>query len=160
MGLGANLGDAWATLTSAVARLPGVRGVSSLYRSVPVGGPPGQPMYLNAVALMHWYWSPFALLDCVSAIESEAGRVRVERDGPRTLDIDLIYISGLSIASSQLVIPHPRAHQRSFVLMPLAELDAEVCRLVAPDYQVGRADPNVVLVGSWTGSIWRGEDTR
>jgi 2-amino-4-hydroxy-6-hydroxymethyldihydropteridine diphosphokinase len=100
--------------------------VSSLYRTAPVGGPPNQPDYLNAVMTFQWHRSPFALLALIHRIEAAFGRERQVRFGPRTLDIDILAIPGLSIKSTELILPHPRVAERAFVLVPLAEVDADL----------------------------------
>lgn len=127
LGLGANLGDRWATLRAAVRRLraePGTRvlAVSAFYDTDPVGGPPGQPAYLNAAAAVETDKSPGELLRFLHAIEHEFGRVRTVKDGPRTLDLDLLLFDDLIIQTPELTVPHPRMHERAFVLVPLAEI--------------------------------------
>ncbi|ROR32878.1 2-amino-4-hydroxy-6-hydroxymethyldihydropteridine diphosphokinase [Inmirania thermothiophila] len=125
--LGANLGDAAATLRAAVAALaalPGTRllACSALYRTAPVG-PPGQPDYLNAAALLATGLDPEGLLDALQAIERAHGRRRDgSRWGPRTLDLDLLTYGGLRYRSRRLEVPHPRIAERPFVLVPLAEI--------------------------------------
>lgn len=124
--LGSNLGDRRATLASALAALaasPGirVRAVSSVYETAPVG-PPGQDDYLNAVAVLDTELSPHALLETCLAIEIAHGRVRRERWGPRTLDLDLLDHGGAVIGDDRLTLPHPRMHERAFVMIPFAEV--------------------------------------
>lgn len=126
IGLGANLGDAEATLRSAVAALralPGSRlkAVSSLYASAPLG-PAGQPDYLNAVALLDTALAPHSLLAALQAIEDAHGRLRLERWGPRTLDLDLLLLGHDRIATTDLCVPHPEMTRRNFVLVPLLEI--------------------------------------
>lgn len=125
VGLGANLGDARATLEAALAALaalPGTRllGRSSFYRTAPVDA--GGPDYLNAVAELRSRLAPEALLDALQAIEQQHGRERPYRNAPRTLDLDLLLMGGRQQHSARLTLPHPRLHQRAFVLAPLAEL--------------------------------------
>ncbi len=127
--LGSNLGDPLERMRRAavaLARLATWCRWSSLYRTLPVGGPPGQPAFLNAVALLQplpaWS-SPEALLEALLAIEREEGRVRRERWGPRTLDLDLLALDDVVAASPHLTLPHPRMMERAFVLAPLCELD-------------------------------------
>jgi dihydroneopterin aldolase/2-amino-4-hydroxy-6-hydroxymethyldihydropteridine diphosphokinase len=131
--LGANLGDARATLESAVravAGLPGmrVRAVSPLVETDPVGGPE-QPSYLNAVLVGDTTLDPDALLRRLHEIEAEHGRTREVRWGARTLDLDLIQVgtpgSGSEVrrADAALTLPHPRAHERGFVLVPWSLAD-------------------------------------
>ncbi|MGE3809498.1 MAG: 2-amino-4-hydroxy-6-hydroxymethyldihydropteridine diphosphokinase [Gemmataceae bacterium] len=125
--LGSNLGDRQATLDQAVARLrstPGitVKKVSSYVETEPVGGPPGQDKYLNAAAELEIALSPRALLDQLLHIEAELGRVRSEPNAPRTLDLDLLLYGDQVIDEPGLQVPHPRLHERVFVLQPLAEI--------------------------------------
>jgi len=133
--LGANLGAVQATLEAAVRALADVDGmqisaVSDLFESDPVGGP-DQPVYLNAVVLARTRLAAFALLTELHAIEADRGRVRETRWGARTLDLDLIQYgdpeSGSELVSQDpdLMLPHPRAHERAFVLAPWWALDAE-----------------------------------
>ena len=126
VGVGANLGDAQATVGAALQalqRLPQSRwgASSSLYRSAPVDAP--GPQYINAAAELHTELSARALLECLQALEQRFGRVRGARNAPRTLDLDLL-LHGVSCSDDPaLTLPHPRAHLRGFVLQPLAELD-------------------------------------
>jgi len=127
VGLGSNLGDREATLRKAVrllARLDGVDvvAVSSFHETEPVGGPPGQPRFLNAAAWLRVELGPEELLDRLLALEGRLGRVRRERWGPRTLDLDLLLYDDQTIMSDRLTVPHPRMHERRFVLAPLAEI--------------------------------------
>jgi len=98
-----------------------VEKTSRVYATAAVGGPP-QPEFLNGAALVRFVGTPIALLDLLLAIEARHGRVRAERWGPRTLDLDLLWIEDLAIDSERLVVPHPRLHQRAFALVPLLEL--------------------------------------
>ena len=125
IGLGANLGERTAALRQAVqalAALPGtcVLRTSSLYRSAPVDA--GGPDYLNAVAEIATPLDAHALLAALQAIEQGAGRERPYRNAPRTLDLDILLYGNQCIATPQLTVPHPRMHERAFVLRPLAEL--------------------------------------
>lgn len=95
---------------------------SSLYETEPVGGPSGQPTYLNAVLRTETVLSPRELLDLCLSVEARFGRLRSEAWGPRTLDIDILFCGGKIIVKPELVVPHPRLHERCFVLMPLADL--------------------------------------
>ena len=127
--LGANLGNPASRMQealSAIDALPGTRVVarSSLYRTAPVGGPP-QPDYLNAVAHIRTALPARALLDALLGIERAAGRVRAERNGPRVLDLDLILYGAGRTSEPGLEVPHPRLHERAFVLAPLAEIAPE-----------------------------------
>ncbi len=129
LALGANQGAAQETLRAAVsdlARVPGLEivDVSPLARTAAVGGPE-QPDYLNAVVLARTTLAPRALLRATQAIEQAHGRERVERWGPRTLDIDLIVVGSTLAVTDDLELPHPRAHERAFVLQPWAQLDPD-----------------------------------
>jgi 2-amino-4-hydroxy-6-hydroxymethyldihydropteridine diphosphokinase len=95
---------------------------SPLYRTTPVGGPPGQPDYLNAVAALDTTLSPDNLLIALQAIETAQGRIRTVQWGPRTLDLDLLLYDQLTRADPWLTLPHPRLHQRAFVLYPLHDI--------------------------------------
>ncbi len=126
--LGSNLGDPLEQLRRAVRELAelavSVR-LSSLYRTVPVGGPAGQPAFLNGVALLvpAPAWSrPEALLEALLAVERRHGRLRRERWGPRTLDLDLLAQGEARLQTPRLTLPHPRMMERAFVLAPLCEL--------------------------------------
>jgi 2-amino-4-hydroxy-6-hydroxymethyldihydropteridine diphosphokinase len=131
LGLGSNLGDRLAHLRSAVAGLADlgrVEAVSPLYETDPVGGPDQEP-YLNAVVVLVSGLEPGALLEACQGIETRAGRVRDVRWGPRTLDIDLVASDGPDVSGDDLVLPHPEAARREFVLRPLTD--------VWPDVPVG-----------------------
>lgn len=130
--LGSNLGDRRANLATAVRRLraePGSRvtAVSAFYETPPVGGPLGQGPYLNAALAFETNQSPDELLQFLHRIEHQLGRVRTVKDGPRTLDLDLLMYDDRVIYSPSLIVPHPRLHERAFVLVPLAEIAAGVC---------------------------------
>lgn len=120
IGLGSNLGDRRATLEAALGRL-GPRRVSAIVETEP-WGLPGQPPFLNAVAELETGLEPEALLASLLGLEQEHGRVRGERWGPRTLDLDLLLYGDREIRSGALEIPHPRLARRRFVLEGLAEL--------------------------------------
>jgi dihydroneopterin aldolase/2-amino-4-hydroxy-6-hydroxymethyldihydropteridine diphosphokinase len=128
LALGSNLGDRLAHLQAAVTLLAptGVRAVSPVYETDPVGGPEQEP-YLNAVVLVDTPApaDPFALRRFTAAIEASRGRERGVRWGPRTLDVDLIDVAGLLLDSPELTLPHPRAAQRAFVLVPWLDVDPE-----------------------------------
>ena len=132
LGLGSNLGDRRAHLRTAVAALPDVVAVSPVYETDPVGGPPGQGPYLNLVVALETDRSPRDLLDLAHSLEDAAGRVRKERDGPRTLDVDVLLVGDLCVDEPDLVVPHPRMWQRRFVLAPLADLAIGHVRLAGP----------------------------
>jgi len=129
LGLGANLGDAAATLANAITALRSLEGleiidVSPTYRTAAVGGPE-QPDYLNLVVLARTNLTPLELLDATSAIEQAAGRTREVHWGPRTLDIDLIIVGDHVSSTEVLTLPHPRAHERAFVLLPWLDVDPQ-----------------------------------
>lgn len=134
LGLGANLGDRARTLASVPAALRSrsifTVAASRVFQTAPVGDPPGQPDYLNQVIEIQTMCSPHEMLDACRAVEFANGRPRArdERAGPRTLDIDILLIEGVAIDEPDLIVPHPRLHQRAFALVPLAELapDAEI----------------------------------
>lgn len=125
VGLGANLGDAESSLKAAlrsIGALPAsaLRAVSALYRTAPVDA--HGPDYLNAVAAIETRLAPEGLLQHLQAIELAHGRERHYLNAPRTLDLDLLLYGDVTISSPALTIPHPRMHQRAFVLIPLAEV--------------------------------------
>jgi len=132
LGLGSNLGDRRAHLRAAVAALPDVVAVSPVYETDPVGGPPGQGPFLNLVVALETDRSPRQLLDLAHSLEDAAGRVRKERDGPRTLDVDVLLVGDLCVDEPDLVVPHPRMWQRRFVLAPLADLAEGSVRRLGP----------------------------
>ena len=123
--LGSNLGDSKAILENAINSLRmliTVEGLSSFHRTAPVVGPV-QPDYLNAVLIGQSELSPLELLTELQKIEVDAGRERLEHWGPRTLDLDLIAFGEVVLDSPVLTLPHPRAHERAFVLAPWFEID-------------------------------------
>lgn len=127
IGLGSNLDGPAAHLTRAIADLRAASdlrllALSSYFDTAPVGGPPDQPSFCNACAALATTRSPWALLDLLQAIENRHGRVRDIRWGPRTLDLDLLAFNARQIEDPRLSVPHPRAHQRAFVLAPLAQI--------------------------------------
>jgi 2-amino-4-hydroxy-6-hydroxymethyldihydropteridine diphosphokinase len=123
--MGANLGDAQSSLAQAaqaLARAPGISGLrlSPLYRSAPVDA--GGPDYTNAVAVFDTVLAPHAVLALLQETEQAHGRERPYRNAPRTLDLDLLLYGDETIDTPDLTVPHPRMHQRAFVLRPLADL--------------------------------------
>jgi len=124
--LGSNLGDRVATLRRAVAGLPDVVAVSPVYETEPVGGPDGQPAYLNLVVELSTRRSGRNLLEVGRQLEAAAGRVRAERHGPRILDVDILLVGDESVDEADLTVPHPRMLERRFVLAPLADLAPEL----------------------------------
>ena len=132
LGLGGNLGDRRATLQAAVDALPAadVEPVqsSSVYATAAVGGPPGQPDFLNACLRVETALEPEELLDALKAIERAAGRADEGQPGyvhhgPRPLDLDVLLLGDDPYASDRLTVPHPALTERRFVLVPLLELD-------------------------------------
>ncbi|MBT3163460.1 2-amino-4-hydroxy-6-hydroxymethyldihydropteridine diphosphokinase [Streptomyces sp. Vc74B-19] len=127
--LGANLGNRLETLQGAVDALedtPGIRvkAVSPVYETEPWGVDPGsQPSYFNAVAVLRTTLPPSSLLERAHAVEEAFHRVRDERWGPRTLDVDIVAYADLHSDDPQLTLPHPRAHERAFVLAPWHDID-------------------------------------
>jgi 2-amino-4-hydroxy-6-hydroxymethyldihydropteridine diphosphokinase len=141
--LGSNLGDRRAHLASAVAELdrsPGIRAlaVSSFVETEPVGGPRGQPRFLNAAAALETTLSARELFATLQAIERAHGRDRARevKNGPRTLDLDLLIYGDARIDEPDLCVPHPRLEERAFVLLPLSE--------IAPDLVLPRCRSSVV----------------
>ena len=125
LGLGSNLGDSEATIERCLLDLEGrgfhVTARSSLYLSEPVDAP-GQNWFLNAVVQGETDLAPHDLLARCLEVEHTLGRVRTVRHGPRTIDIDLLLYADLVSCTEQLTLPHPRLHERLFVLVPLAEI--------------------------------------
>ena len=143
--LGSNLGDPVRTIEDAIDAMAALRGslltaISSLYRTAPVGLP-DQPEFINAVAKLETDLAPEALLDALHEIEQRFGRVRAERNGPRTLDLDLLLYDDQFIDLPRLTLPHPRLHLRAFVLQPLAE--------IAPDLAI----PGRGTVAAWLPAV-------
>jgi len=133
LGLGSNLGERLAYLRTAVQNMPDVAHVSSLYETDPVGGPE-QGAFLNCVVELHTELTPRELLELCRTLEADAERVRIERWGPRTLDVDVVYVDGETVDEPDLIVPHPRWRDRAFVMIPLGEL--------APDLLDGWIDPD------------------
>jgi 2-amino-4-hydroxy-6-hydroxymethyldihydropteridine diphosphokinase len=130
VGLGANLGDPQAQVYGAIeslGKLPRTRllASSSLYRSAPVAVAP-QPDFVNAVAKVETGLSARELLEGLLTLEARAGRERPAPGAPRTLDLDLLLYGDRVIEEPGLIVPHPRMHERAFVLLPLAEIDSEI----------------------------------
>ena len=123
--LGSNLGDSRAILEEAISILAATPGItllakSSWYQTLAVGPP--QPDYINGCALVQVTFSPLVLLETLLAIEAQKGRIRTERWGARSLDLDLLLYDDLILDTPTLTIPHPRMRERAFVLVPLAEI--------------------------------------
>ena len=133
IGLGSNLGDRSDTLMAVVKLLNEdegivVRRISQFIETQPVGGPVGQGKYFNAAAEIEITLSPVDLLDALAAVEATLGRDRSRERywGPRTCDLDILLMDDLVMETDKLTIPHPRMHQRGFVLRPLAEIAPDV----------------------------------
>ena len=125
IGVGANIGpvrENFARALRSMEECARVVAVSSLYESDPVG-PQDQPRFTNAVVKAETELSPFELLGRLKTIEKEIGRKKTTRWGPRMMDLDIIFYGDLVISTDSLVIPHPRAHERRFVLEPLLEIE-------------------------------------
>jgi len=145
LGMGSNLGDSRRLLRDALEAIGDrVVAVSPLYETEPVGGPPGQPNYLNVVVELDTDQTPRELLGLARRLEAGAGRVRAERWGPRTLDVDVLLVGDMKVDEPDLVVPHPRMHERRFVMAPLADLAPE---LVPPDWE-DRVEGSVRCAGS------------
>ena len=143
LGLGSNLGDRRQLLAEAVRSLSGVTAVSPLYETDPVGGPDGQGPYLNLVVVIDTDLEPQQLLGVCHRLEAAADRVRAERWGPRTLDVDILWMDGHEVDEPDLQIPHPRMTSRRFVMAPLADVAPD---LALPGWQT-QADGEVRMVG-------------
>lgn len=129
--LGANIGDPQEQMEIAVALLKeslDVKAVSDFYITKPVGGPE-QPDYLNAVCIAESELPAADLLSLLHGIEKVLGRERIERWGPRTIDLDLIQYGGILSYADELMLPHPRAHERRFVLEPWHSIDPDAILL-------------------------------
>lgn len=137
LSLGSNQGDRLYHLREAVRRLhtPQVQVVrcAGVYETEPVGYDTPQPLYLNTVVQVLTTLEPLALLEHVMAVEQAGGRVRTYYGNPRTIDIDIVLYEGVQMQSERLTLPHPRMHQRAFVLVPLLE--------VAPDLALPDGTP-------------------
>ena len=143
--LGSNLGDRAGRLRAAVRGLPDVEAVSDVYETKPVGGPEQGP-YLNMVVRLRTALGAWDLLARCRALELAAGRVRVEKWGPRTLDADVLWIDGETVEAPDLAVPHPRMCERDFVLVPLADVGPD---LLPDGYDPTEAD-GVVSLGPLT----------
>jgi 2-amino-4-hydroxy-6-hydroxymethyldihydropteridine diphosphokinase len=143
LGLGSNLGDRAALLDEAVDRLVavGLRAVSPRYETDPVGGPE-QDHFLNLVVELDTDLSPRQLLAVCGRLEQAANRVRIERWGPRTLDVDVLWVDGLAVDEPDLIVPHPRMWERRFVLAPLRDLAPDL----VSEAQVAAAEGDVRCV--------------
>lgn len=142
LGLGSNVGDRVGHLRDAVATLRdlGLVAVSPVYETEPVGGPQEQGPFLNLVVELRTALSPRELLGVCHRLESAAGRGCEVRWGPRTLDVDVLWVEGTTVADEDLVVPHPRMWQRRFVLAPLRDLAPDLVDRVALDASAGFVD--------------------
>lgn len=136
VGLGSNLGDRLAYLREAAARIRAVPGVvevaaSRVYETAPVGGPEQGP-FLNAALRVECNLSPLDLLDALQAIELALGRTREVRWGPRTIDLDVLWIAETTVDHPRLVVPHPRLRERAFALLPLLDVMPALTPEVVP----------------------------
>jgi 2-amino-4-hydroxy-6-hydroxymethyldihydropteridine diphosphokinase len=144
LALGSNLGDRREHLRRALARIPDQVAVSSVYETGPIGGPDAQGAYLNMVVELDTELDARRLLELCAELEAEAGRIRLERWGPRTLDVDVLWIDGVVVGEPDLQVPHPRMLERRFVQVPLLEVAPDLDGLlwvVDPDDRVDLVDP-------------------
>ena len=125
LGLGSNMGDSRRLLAEALRALHDRTAVSAVYETAPVGGPE-QPPFLNLVVELATTSGPYELLERCRALERAADRVRLERWGPRTLDVDVLLYGDLRLDDPELLLPHPRMWERRFVLQPLSDLAPEL----------------------------------
>lgn len=144
LALGSNLGDRLGFLRSAVAAMPDVVACSDVFETGPVGGP-DQGAYLNMVVELDTDLDAHDLLALCGRLERAAARVRLERWGPRTLDVDVLWIDGVTVDEPDLEIPHPRMGVRSFVLEPLAQLAPDV--VAAADVRPRDHDERIERLG-------------
>lgn len=142
LGLGSNLGDRWALLRAAVDALDGVVAASPVYETDPVGGPE-QGRYLNVVVELDTPLDAWGLLEECRRLEAAAGRVRTLRWGPRTLDVDVLWVDGEIVDDPDLQVPHPRLWERRFVLAPLADLAPDL----VPSALLDAAEGDVTELG-------------
>lgn len=136
LGLGSNVGERRAILRQAVGAIPELVAVSPVYETEPVGGPE-QGLFLNVVIELDTERSPRELLALCQELEEGAGRVREVHWGPRTLDVDVLWIDGMVVDEDDLVVPHPRMAERNFVMVPLLDL--------APDVEIPGYDPGSAI---------------
>lgn len=153
IGLGANLGNAHQTIVDAILELKSASGIlnvqcSRLYASDPVEAQ--GPVFINAVASLETTLAPINLLNLLQSIELEHGRARPYRNAPRTLDLDLLWYDGIEISTPRLTLPHPRMHQRAFVLEPLKELE--------PGLQLPQGSIDMLLKACNDQKIWLLQD--
>ena len=133
LGLGSNIGDSRRFLRDAIAAMPDVVAVTDLFETDPIGGPE-QDVYLNVVVQLETDLSARGLLELCRSLEAAADRTREIRWGPRTLDVDVLWVDGETVDEEDLIVPHPRMFDRAFVMVPLRQL--------APDIAEGWTDPD------------------
>ena len=146
LALGSNLGDRVRFLRDAVDGLAhaGLVATSPVYETEPIGGPGGQGTFLNMVAQLETEATPRELLSICWRLEAAAARVREERWGPRTLDVDVLWVDGATVDEPDLVVPHPRMFERRFVLAPLHDLAPDLvdeATLAAAEGRLDRLGP-------------------
>jgi 2-amino-4-hydroxy-6-hydroxymethyldihydropteridine diphosphokinase len=143
LGLGSNMGDRLRYLRDAVATLAevGPTRVSPVYETAPVGGPDDQGPYLNLAVELRTDRSPRDLLGVCHRLEAAAGRVRDVRWGPRTLDVDVLWVEGMTVDEPDLEVPHPRMWERRFVMAPLHDLAPDLFDQIALDASEGFVQP-------------------
>ena len=148
LSIGSNLGDRLAHLQGAVDELASmgvdIIAVSPVYETAPVGGPEQQD-FLNAVVIVHTTLGPFELLDACQGIEAAHDRVRDVRWGPRTLDVDIITVDGVTSDDPLLTLPHPRVHERAFVCVPWLDIEPSATLPQGPVAQLALDIAGVVL---------------
>jgi 2-amino-4-hydroxy-6-hydroxymethyldihydropteridine diphosphokinase len=149
--LGSNLGDKRALLAAAVTKLNAAPGIRVVRRSADYSTPPwgvlDQDFFVNACAELETQLSPTDLLRACGNVETELGRQRQRKWGPRLIDIDLLDYDGIAVDTPELVLPHPFMLQRAFVLMPLAE--------IAPELRIGGTSVKEALAKCDAAGIWR-----
>ena len=143
LGLGSNLGDRRAVLRDAIAAMDDVIAISPVYETEPVGGP-AQGAFLNLVVELDTALDARGLLALCQRLEAVAGRVREVRWGPRSLDVDVLWVDGETVDAPDLQVPHPRMWERRFVLAPLADLAPDL----VPSHRLAAADGGVVRLGA------------
>lgn len=147
LGLGTNLGDRQRYLREAVEAIPDLVSVSSVFETEPVGGPE-QGAFLNIVVELRTELGPYELLGLCRTLERAAGRERRIRWGPRTLDVDVLWVEGVTVEEDELTVPHPRMYQRNFVVVPLLEIAPDLHdELVAIGYDPAEAFGAVTSLG-------------
>ncbi len=162
IGLGANLGDPLETIREAcrhLGRLGRLAGASALYRTAAIGPP--QPDFVNAVVGLRCGMPPRSLMTSLLEIEAQLGRVRRERWGARTIDLDLLWIDGVVVNSQMLCVPHPRLEQRRFALAPLLDVYPRACHPITGRpyatllHQVSDQQARRIANHHWLGSAQR-----